>query len=230
MNLFFLWLLAFPLLVAVSPRRLSRLDWAWFLGFGCLALWGLRYVIWFVFILTVLTAGLAAAWLEALRAGRKSKAERQNPSINITLGVMVLLVPLALLPGLRERWWASAPSAVEDTPVAAAEWLTAQPDLPGPLWSEIGFSSYLEFALPERPPWMDTRFEAYPVEGWQAYAAISNASYDWESMLDDTGARLLIISTQNQPDLLAALTESNAWCERYRDEVAVIYERGACQP
>ena len=59
MNIFFLWLLGFPLLAVLSPRKLDRLEWTWFLGFGFLALWGERYVIWFVFILVVLTAGHA---------------------------------------------------------------------------------------------------------------------------------------------------------------------------
>jgi hypothetical protein len=39
-----------------------------------------------------------------------------------------------------------------------------------------------------------------------------------------------MVSRSRQPDLLAALASSPAWCERYRDEVAVIYERGPCQP
>ena len=58
MNIFFLWLLGFPLLAVLSSVRLNRLEWTWFLGFGFLALWGERYVIWFVFILIVLTAQL----------------------------------------------------------------------------------------------------------------------------------------------------------------------------
>ncbi len=62
MNIFFLWLLSFPLLAALSPRKLSRLKWTWFLGFGLLALWGERYVIWFVLILVILTAHLLSDW------------------------------------------------------------------------------------------------------------------------------------------------------------------------
>jgi hypothetical protein len=102
--------------------------------------------------------------------------------------------------------------------------------LPSSLWSEIGFSSYLEFELPDRLPWMDTRFEAYPVAGWQAYAEVSNASYNWDPLLRGTGARLVMVSVDGQPKLLVALDGSEAWCERYRDEVAVIFERGSCQP
>ena len=81
---------------------------------------------------------------------------------------------------MREKWWEQSPPATENTPIAATEWLAARPDLPGPLWSEIGFSSYLEFALPQRPTWIDTRFEVFPVEQWQAYKDITTARYNWQ--------------------------------------------------
>ena len=43
-------------------------------------------------------------------------------------------------------------------------------------------------------------------------------------MLDTTGVNLLMVSPQNQPQLLSALESSPAWCELYRDNVAVIYQ------
>jgi hypothetical protein len=225
MNIFFLWLLFFPLLAFLSPRKLDRLEWIWFLGFGLLALWGERYVIWFVFLLMVLTACLLADW--------EKKFLRDSPpgnaAFNLFLDVVFLLSSLAFLPGVREKWWSQSPPATEDTPIAAVNWLAARPGLPGPLWSEIGFSSYLEYALPQRPTWIDTRFEVFPVTQWQQYKAISLAGYTWESQLNATGANLAMVSTQYQPDLLQALAGSPAWCEIYRDEVAVIYRRGTCE-
>jgi hypothetical protein len=221
MNIFFLWLLGFPLLAVLSPRKLDRLEWIWFLGFGFLALWGERYVIWFVFILVVLTAGLLADW-EKHYLGR---SKLNLPWFNLALSLLFVLLPLAFLPGLRSTWWKQAPAVTENTPIAATNWLAAHPELPGPLWSEIGFSSYLEFTLPQRPSWIDTRFEVFPVAQWQAYQNITEARYDWESLLDATGVKLLMVSPQNQPALLSVLKSSLAWCERYRDDVAVIYQR-----
>ena len=66
MNIFFASLLAFAPLAALSPRKLSALEWVWFLGFGWLALTGLRYVIWFLFIVTILIASLLAEWTKKL--------------------------------------------------------------------------------------------------------------------------------------------------------------------
>ncbi len=225
MNIFFLWLLAFPLLAVFSSEKLNQLEWTWFLGFGFLALWGERYVIWFVFILIVLTGRLISGWEKRwLRASSPGIAP-----VNLTLGAVLLLLPLALLPGLREKWWQQAPPATENTPILATEWLAARPDLPGPLWSEIGFSSYLEYALPQRPTWIDTRFEVFPVDQWQAYKAITEARYDWDELLGDAGVNLLMVSAQEQPDLLSALQAAPGWCQLYGDPVAAIYERGGCQ-
>jgi hypothetical protein len=224
MNIFFVWLLGFPLLAGLSEYKPSRLEWAWFLGFGMLALWGERYVIWFVFILVVLSSRLVSVW-ENRYSG---KSMQGLPVLNLALGLILTLLPLAFLPGLREKWWKQSPDPTDGTPIAATEWLDAHPDLPGPLWSEIGFSSYLEFALPERPTWIDTRFEVFPVEQWQAYRNITYARYDWEALLDATGANLLLVSVQNQAELLSALEISPAWCELRRDPVAVLYQRGAC--
>jgi hypothetical protein len=222
MNLFFLWLLAFPPLAAFSARKLNLLEWSWFMGFGFLALWGERYVIWFVFILAVLTPLLLADWEKKLLGDPKPG----SPALNLTLSLVFILLPLALLPGMRTTWWSQAPVATENTPIAATEWLSAHPDLPGPLWSEIGFSSYLEFALPGRPVWIDTRFEVFPVEQWQQYQDITNATWEWPALLADTGANLLMLSVMEQPALLRAMDNQALWCEIYRDPVAVIYQRG----
>jgi hypothetical protein len=220
-NIFFLWFLLFPLLAAFSPRKLDRLEWAWFLGFGFLALWGTRNIIWFVFILAVLTSVMLADWERKLKINQK----RGFPALNLALSLIFLLLPLGLLPGVRNTWWPQARSATENTPIAAAAWLADHPDLPGPLWSEIGFSSYLEFALPEWPVWIDTRFEVFPPQQWQAYADITYARYNYLSLLDETGANLLMISVKEQPVLLQALAKQAEWCEIYRDKVAVIYQR-----
>ena len=227
MNIFFIWLLVFPLLAVLSPRKLDRLEWAWFLGFGCLALSGERYVIWFVLILAVLTSVLWSDWEKKFLGDPKPG----SPVLNIALSLVFILLPLALLPGVRQSWWQKAPAATENTPHAAAAWLAEHPDLPGPLWAEIGFASYLEFSLPSRAPWMDTRFEVFPVEQWEQYRAVSSGEWSWQALLDDAGVNLLLVSQVEQPRLEAALEASPDWCSPYDDDLASLYLRktdGTC--
>jgi hypothetical protein len=228
MNLFFGWLLLFVPLAALSPRRLSVLEWVWFLGFGWLALSGLRYVIWFMFIMAVLSGALLTELLNSFRPVKA--AQITKPTINYGLAALIFLLPWMMLPGLREAWWVDAPPPYHEatTPIKATEWLAARPDLAGPLFAEYTFGSYLTFALPSRPLWIDNRFNAYPPEHWQTYQTISAAEHGWDRLLDEDRVNLLMLSQHTQKNLVQAVEDSDLWCEAYRDATAVILSR--CEP
>ena len=227
MNIFFAWLLLFIPLAAVSPRRLSILEWVWFLGFGWLALSGLRYVIWFMFIMALFTGPLLT---ELIRPFTRAIPANSNPRFNFALGGMLILIPLLMLPGLRESWWQDSPPAYHEvtTPIAATEWLKAHPDLPGPFFADYTFGSYLTFALPSRLLWIDNRFNAYPPEHWEKYQEITSAKPNWDELLDEDEVNLLMLSFASQKSLVQAVEESGQWCEGYRDKTAIIFSR--CQP
>ncbi|MEW6030918.1 MAG: hypothetical protein ACOYZ8_13575 [Chloroflexota bacterium] len=227
MNLFFGWVLATAPLAAFSPRKPGALAWVWFLGLTWLAFSGLRYVVWDLFVLALCSAALLGDWSRRwldrpIQAGR--------PALNLTLTAAFLLLPLGLLPGVRENWWRAAPAPLsDDTPVAAAEWLTQHPELPGELWSNLVFSSYLIHALPERRVAIDTRLEMlYTSEDFDRYTRIARAEADWQSRLEADNINLLMVSVQSEPALITALQTSALWCEQYRDSTAVIFSR--CAP
>jgi hypothetical protein len=225
MNIFFAWLLLFIPLAVFSPRRLSRLEWVWFIGFGWLALSGLRYVIWFMFIMAVFTGTL----ITSLRKTQTQVAVL-NPKLNYALGAVLLFLPFMMLPGIREGWWQDAPPPYHQaaTPLVATDWLAAHPDLPGPLFAEYTFGSYLSFALPSRLLWIDNRFNAYPPEHWKKYQTITAANPQWDSLLEADQVNLLFLSLHTQPVLIEAVEGSTLWCEQYRDADAVIFSR--CEP
>ena len=228
-NLFFFWLLIFAPLAATSPRKLTLLEWAYFIFFGWLALLGVRYVIWFIFFMVILTSSLLAEW------GARyidSPVENEKPVINIFAACLLLLIPFSLLPGFRDSWWPDAPRAYDSAnPVKAVKWLAEKPELEGPLWSDFSFSSYLIFALPSRPIWIDTRFELYPPEQWEKYATIANASPQWENLLNEENIQLVMLSTDGEPLLISAMKDSSQWCEQYHDEDSIIFSKstGGCK-
>ncbi|MPM91735.1 hypothetical protein SDC9_138869 [bioreactor metagenome] len=224
MNLFFAWLLGFPFLAVFSGRKLTRLEWVWFLGFGALALWGTRYGVWFVMLLAVLSAQLLTGWEERL----KSTSTQGNLTLNWLLPLIFVLLPLGLLPGVRQSWWQQAPSDTQNTPFDATAWLQNRPELQGPLLAEMGFASYLEFALPERQVWIDTRVQLFPVEQWEKYVDITYAYDGWGQELEASGANLLMVSPVRQPRLAEAMKSASGWCKLYADETALIYSRGIC--
>lgn len=217
MNLFFGWVLLFLTVASLRSRSLSRLGAVWMLGFGWLAFSGLRYGIWFLFLLAIFTAELLDDWL-------KPRPRRGIPAMDYAISALLLIFPLMLLPGIREAWWADAPPALSaETPLNAAEWLKAHPEIPDPLWAELAYSSYLVYALPERPVWIDTRFEVYPPEHWERYKAIDAARRDWEILLEAEGIQSLLLSKSEQAALIQAVDFSTKWREVYSDETSVIF-------
>ncbi len=91
----------------------------------------------------------------------------------------------------------SSPPISPDTPVAATVWLSQHPELPGPLWSDLVFSSYLIFALPSRAVWIDTRFGMVytPVE-FAHYTVVADAQPGWQDVLDQSQINLLMFSSR----------------------------------
>jgi len=224
MGIFFLWLLVFAPLTALSARRLPRFGWIWFLAFGWLALSGMRYVIWFLFILVPLTASLTKDWSE--RWTDRPVAVSQ-PALNFILGAFFVLIPLVTLPGFRESWWEDAPSPLSSgTPVEAINWLSDHETLPGEMWSDIHFASYQIYALPSRPVWIDTRFQVvYPQSMFVEYAEIATAASNWKDLLAKYDVNLLLLSPVSQPLLVTTLEQTPEWCIVYKDDLSQIYAR-----
>jgi hypothetical protein len=227
MNIFFAWVLLFAPLATLSTRKLSWMEWVWFLGFGWLAVSGTRYVIWFLFILVVLTAAPLA---DVTRGKLDPPVKVSSALFNIILACLFIPLPLFYLPGIRETWWTQAPSAyaADATPFGAEKWLKEHPDVPGPLWNDYVFGSYLLFSLPSRPIWLDSRFYPFPPDQMDEYVRISQGSSDWETVFQKKGINLLLLSPARQPRLIENVEASNAWCEQYRDPYAIILSR--CEP
>jgi len=221
MNLFFAWLLIFAPLAALSARKLSALHWALFLAFGWLALSGTRYVIWFLFLLALLSAELLSDW-----ARKFSPRPRKFALVNFIIGGALLLSSLSFLHGIRERWLGDSAPVYEPatTPIAAAAWLDSHAEIRGALWSDYAFGGYLAFALPQTKPWMDSRFNAYPPQQWEEYIRVS-AAQGWQEFFDREEIATLLLSRTSQSELITAVESSPLWKEQYRDPYAVIFTR-----
>src|SRR5215213_9167263 len=227
MNIFFAWTLIFAPLAALSTRKPSLMEWVWFLGFGWLAFSGIRYVIWFLFLLAVLTAAPLA---DVTRNWLDPRVKISSPVFNVVLACLFIPLSLLYLPGIREAWWRQAPPAYaqDTTPFAATEWLEEHPEVPGPLWNDYLFGSYLLFALPSRPISLDSRFYPFSPQQMEEYMQISHGSPEWDSIFQRDEVNLLLLSIADQPTLIEQVEASSEWCEQYRDRYAVIFSR--CEP
>jgi hypothetical protein len=223
MNIFFAWLILLVPLAAFARRRLSAFEWILFLSFSWLALTGIRYVIWDLFVVSVLTAFLMP---ESIVQRFDQTQDAKLPSLNFALGLLFLLMPLMLLPGIRESWWKESPPAIDpQTPIAAADWLALHPELPGPMWNDVVFGSYLIHAVPSRPVWIDTRIQViFTAEQAEQYLFVQSAQSGWDAYLEKNRVNLLVLATY-QPALVKAVRNSSQWCERYHDNAALIFSR-----
>jgi len=224
MNIFFMWVLLIVPLASFSKKRLSTLEWVWLLGTLWMAFSGIRYVIWGIFMLAGFSAYLISDW-DVLWLNRPHT--QGNPIGNYILAGAILIIPFVALPSLRSRMEIHAsPPISTDTPVAATVWLSQHPELPGPMWSDLVFSSYLIFALPSRAVWIDTRFGmVYTPEEFSRYIGVAYAQPGWQDILDRSHINLLMISVDGEPFLVQALAKEAGWCEVYSDPVAIIYTR-----
>jgi hypothetical protein len=203
------------------------MEWVLFLGFGWLAFSGIRYVIWCLFVLTVITAAPLA---DITRGKLDAAVKTSSPLVNIGIAVLFTFLALLYLPGIRERWWSEAPPvlAPESNPIAAVDWLKQHPELPGPMWNDFAYGSYLAFDVPSRPTSLDSRFFVFPPEQMQDYQTVSHGSPGWDALLQQYKVNLLFLSVGGQSELVENLVVSDDWCEQYRDKYTMIFSR--CEP
>jgi hypothetical protein len=117
---------------------------------------------------------------------------------------------------------APGPLLHRDTPVGAVAYLRDHPG--GRLFNEMGYGSYLLWALPDQPVFIDPRVEMYPRRLWEDYVAIGRGDRSAER-LAGYGADRVLLSRTEQPRLSAALAASPGWQREYADEQSEIWRR-----
>ncbi len=162
---FYLSILVLMLTVASARRRLSPTDALMLVGFLWLAWSGMRYVVWYGMAVTpVLAESWASLWPRVV-----ALPDRRN-LLNLVL-VLLLLVPVLLVQPwwvermpLPETYWklvwrgaAEGPLIGEENPLDAVEYLRAHPG--GRLFNEMGYGSYLIWALPDQKVFVGPRVE-----------------------------------------------------------------------
>ncbi len=229
---FYVSILVLVVTLALSRRRPPPTDLLLMVGFLWLAWSGMRYVIWYgMAVMPILAEEWAALWprLVAMPA-------RRHPA-NLLL-LLLLAVPLILaqpwwverLP-LPETYWQQvwrsagfqpAPLVGRETPVAAVEYLRAHPG--GRLFNEMGYGSYLIWALPQQGVFVDPRVELYPYDQWLDYIRISRGAR-YNELLEKYGADRLMVDRELQGELIRALEDDPRWEREYADERTEIWRR-----
>ncbi len=112
-----------------------------------------------------------------------------------------------------------------ETPVQATQNILEK-NLPGRVFNAVSFGSYLIWAAyPQYQVFVDSRIELFPENVWLDYLNISNADDNWELLLEKYSVNTLMLSPDEQPNLIRAVETSGLWYCDYKSEVAIIYVR-----
>lgn len=225
-RIFFLFVIGCVAVLAYARRRPALTDMLLLGAFFWLALGANRNIMWFAFVATPLLVALLAA----PRADQRPL--RSNPGLPLLNGALIGM--LALLVILALPWVKPAldlPPSVgalitQDTPVKAVEFLRAQPVRPRRLFHSEAYGSYLIWAAPEQPVFVDTRIELYPFEHWRDYIRLTQGN-NVAALLDRYAIDGLLLDRKQQQPLVAAIEADAGWAERYRDEHSVYFVRAS---
>lgn len=231
-TVFFVSVLLLMLCFWLSRRAPRPTDVLLTLGFLWMAWNGMRYVVWFGMIAMPI---FAAAVADLVRNKRLLVSPIRN-YLNLAMAVL-LFVPVVLVqPWFVEQSIPLLPEQYQDlvvaasvegpllgvgTPVGAARYLAAHPR--GPMFNEMGYGSYLIWALPDQPVFVDPRVELYPLEIWEDYRRISHG-IRYDSLLAKYGAQRVVLDKEIQGELSISLAEDASWALAYEDERTQIWD------
>ena len=182
------------------PEQLLRMA-----VLGGLALWAVRGVAWFGLALPIALCALARE-----RPPRPAADDRGTPAVSVLVLVVLAVALVSAAPPLGRILFGPRPEMTY-APVAAADWLAANPQ-PGRMLNFQPWGSYLELRLgPEVQVAFDSRIELPPADRWDRYQAVLTGRWDTERLLDDWGVGHVVMSRRSAPALAELLERTGRW-------------------
>src|SRR5215216_4681981 len=196
------------------PEQLLRMA-----ALGGLALWAVRGIAWFGLALPVALCALARE-----RPPRPAAADRGTPAVSVLVLALLVVALVAAAPPLGRALFGPRPELTY-APVAAADWLAANPQ-PGRMLNFQPWGSYLELRLgPEVQAAFDSRVELPPEELWDRYLAVFTGRWDTGRLLDDWRIGYIVLSRRSTPVLAELLERSGRWRVAFASRDQRVYVR-----
>ncbi len=230
-QLFYGALLLSITVMILSRERPTLFQLLTFLAMTVLGLRTLRGSVWFGLVVApTLAAHLPdlGRQTHALLGSWGASSTHESRLLNTAIAGLLALAAVITLPWFKPYLPLPDPKAgliSRETPIEAMQFLLEE-GLPGPIFNEMGFGSYLIWAAqPAYPVFIDPRIELYPLELWLDYLAVSTAQDGWKQTLDLYGIQTLILSPTTQPRLVSMARRDSSWHERYADHATTIFVR-----
>ena len=223
-KIFFAFLIGCGAVFIYARRRPDLTDLLLFGTFLWLALGAGRNAVWYGFVATPLLIAQAATLRDA--PGARVPFAGSAPLNGLLIGMLTLLVVLAL-PWIKPAL--GLPPSVgalilDETPVQAVAFLRAQPERPKHLFHTEAYGSYLIWAAPEQPVFVDTRIELYSYEQWRDYINLGQAN-NTAALIQKYAIDGMLLSTKYQQPLIDAIRADGNWIERYHDKQTSYFTR-----
>jgi hypothetical protein len=227
---FFVSIIIFIIILSFSKYRLTVTEILLYVGFLWLAWSGQRYVIWYGIISTPILARL----IRDLPLKTPVLISQKNV-LNLVLAIVLFIPVILVQPWSVERlplpdtYWQQVLRATPagqlisvNTPVAVSEYLKSHPG--GHLFNEMGYGSYLIWAVPAQRVFIDTRVELFPMDQWKDYIHINNGT-NYNELLRKYGVDRILLDKKLQPELATILKQDPLWKLEYDDQYAEIWNK-----
>lgn len=228
----------------LSPRRIPAGEVLMLAGFGVLAMWTSRMIVWWAPVAAYAIAlnGQAAWRVSSLRSRWTGKSPAELKATRFaedeavyrslwsvcTIGIAFICISLTpLFLQLKTGEARDLEQAVsKQTPIGAVEYLNSQEDLPrGPIFNSFGQGDYVMFAGKNLNPFVSSHVHQIPREVWRAHIDISQARSDAAETLARHGINIMLLDTTADSRLLDASRRSPEWREVYSDDRSAVFFR-----
>jgi hypothetical protein len=218
----------FVSLVAVIwllSRRREPVAWPSLLRlifFFALALPAIRGIVWWGLAAPVIVAG----WLAPPRSAEGGRRDRRgSPVMNLAVVLTVAAAVVVALPWWRTEQPGGSSPLLNHAPegvAAAIETVSAPGDH---VWIDQVWASWLEYRLPDRPVFVDSRVELYPQSVWTDYIDVSNGRNGWQAILDRWDVDVVALSPWQSGELIERIGFDPGWQRTYHDDDGSVYIR-----
>jgi hypothetical protein len=213
-----IWLLA---------RRRAPVPWPSLLRllfFFALALPAIRGVVWWGLVAPVTVAG----WLGHGRAAEAGRPDRRgSPVLNLAVVLTVAVGTLVVLPWWRTPEPGGSSPLLEQAPEGVAVAVEAASRPGDHVWIDQVWGSWLEYRLPDRPVFVDSRIELYPRSVWNDYLDVANGRQGWQAILDRWDVDVLALYPGQSGELIERVALDPGWERTYHDDDGSVYVRSA---
>jgi hypothetical protein len=231
--LLLLLLLAVTLMTA-RPKLLAT-DVLVIGGWGCLALLSARNVPIFALVTTPYLAQWLTEFVRSHDNSRWGQLYRESTGgelpVNHKAGRVLMLAAFlcVLLLMVKPRIVGGAPILITDFPsnrypIAAVDYLRAHPQaVHGEMFNYFLWGGYLDFALPEWQPFIDSRTDMYGLDLVHEFQTANDPKSGWETVFSKYNVGWTILPVQHPLNQVLRLRRD--WQPVFSNQLAVVFSR-----